>query len=76
MEQSDILEQHFNWDKLFDERYHCNYCSYNTQLANKAANHFAKKHQDQVVDLPGQVPDPEQDHWQKEIELENLETEE
>jgi hypothetical protein len=40
-----ILEQHFEWDKMMDERYHCKYCSYNTQLPNKAGNHFVKQHE-------------------------------
>lgn len=43
-----ILEQHFEWDKMFDERYHCKYCSYDTQLPNKAVNHFVKRHEGQV----------------------------
>lgn len=91
MEQ--LLKEHFVWDKFFDERYHCNYCSYNSQLANACMRHFAKKHDGKLVveqsepdqdpnqeqdpeQEPGQVQDPEGDYWQKEIELENLDTEE
>jgi hypothetical protein len=82
----ELLEQHFVWDKFLDERYHCEYCSYNTQLANAAIRHYAKRHQDQVVDLPEPEPiqdqdqgpgqDQDPDEEQEPADLENSETEE
>lgn len=42
----DELEKHF--DFKFDDRYHCLYCSYDTQLPNKAINHLHKKHDKEI----------------------------
>jgi len=69
----EILKEHFIWDKMFDERYHCNYCSYDTQLANAAVRHFEKKHKGliEVIDQPEPEPEPEPEQVD-----ENLETEE
>jgi hypothetical protein len=38
----ELLKKHFDWK--WDKRYHCNYCSYDTQLPNKAISHLQKKH--------------------------------
>lgn len=63
----DILAEHFTWDKFFDERYHCNYCSYDTQLMEAAKRHFAKRHAGElVIDQPAPDPDLEIQEEQQE----------
>lgn len=43
----DELEKHF--DFKFDDRYHCKYCSYDTQLVNKARRHIEKRHKKELA---------------------------
>jgi len=38
----DILKK--NYDLKRDDRYHCKFCSYDTQLPNAAVRHFQRKH--------------------------------
>jgi hypothetical protein len=72
----DILEQHFDWDKYFDERYHCKHCSYDTQLPNAAMRHFVKQHEaGLVLDEPAPTPDEEEQIQEQEKDNFILESE-
>ncbi len=74
----DLLAEHFEFE--LDDRYHCNFCNYNSQLANKAMAHLQKKHGDQLATTeqpePEQVQEPEQDQepgqepdeWQQNVD--------
>ena len=53
------LKQHFDFE--IDDRYHCQYCGFNTQLPNKALSHLQIKHGDQLVAAEDQ--EPGQDEW-------------
>lgn len=57
------LKQHFDFE--IDDRYHCQYCGFNTQLPNKALSHLQIKHGDQLVAAEDQEPgqEPGQDEW-------------
>ena len=44
---ADDLEKHF--DFKFDDRYHCKYCGYDTQLVNKARRHIEKRHKKELA---------------------------
>lgn len=69
----DILKEQFTWDKFFDERYHCNHCSYSTQLPNAAMRHFAKRHAaDLVIDQPAPAPVDEQQEQQEQGDDNNI----
>ena len=47
-----------------DDRYHCKYCGFNTQLPNKAMSHLQIKHGDQLAAAePEQEPGQDQDEW-------------
>ena len=49
------------FDFELDDRYHCRYCGFNTQLPNKAENHLQLKHDDQLAAAEDQEPGQEQD---------------
>lgn len=62
--QDEILKQHF--DVGVDGRYHCRYCSYDSQLPNKATSHWAKRHKGQdllAMAEPYLEPGQEPDDW-------------
>ena len=56
-----IVNQLDGFDFEIDDRYHCKYCGFNTQLRNKAMSHLQKKHGDQLVAAEDQSQEPELD---------------
>jgi hypothetical protein len=59
-----LLDEHFEF--RLDDRYHCKYCYYNSQLPNKAMAHLQKKHGDQLA--AAEQPQQDQETGQAEQE--------
>ena len=66
----DLLSEHFEFE--LDDRYHCHFCNYNSQLPNKAMAHLQIRHGDQLAPTeqpeqpetgqePGQEPEQDQE---------------
>ena len=68
----DLLAEHFEFE--LDDRYHCHFCNYNSQLPNKAMAHLQIKHEitlataeqpEQPEQVKGQEPEQDQEPGQE-----------